>query len=378
MVFPLLNTIILLGSLQGFILSGLLCFGSGNKTPERILAALLFLLSLASLNIYLSESGMPPVVGFILSVVPTIIFMPFGPLIYFYARYLLEPTFRIERKHIVHFLPVVIDILPAVAAWGILVAQSITTVRPDDLQLWNNLIGQYNSYSDLPRWISITIYLFLAKKYVLKVATAVPQAEKFKRHVPWLISFLNVFLVFQAIWLVFLVPYIIPGSRFTVLYYVGYYPIYIPLAVLIYGLGIKGLLHSRLNAKSESTGIKLTPEQSNKLVNAITKAMEQDRLYLEPQFDLAWLVRHVESDQRTVSHVLNQYFLKSFNAFVNHYRIEEVKRRMASPDSEHLTLTGIAYECGFNSQSTFQRAFRQATQLTPKEYQQQVVKAATN
>lgn len=380
MTFNILNNIILLGCLQGFILCTLLFFSGPKRLAERLLAAMLFLLSLASLNIYLMESNAPWQVGVVLSLVPTIIFMPFGPLIYFYTRSLLNPSFRLERKHKLHFLPVIIDFLPAITAWILTIGDLLKSFTQDDLSEWNNVIGQYNSYSDLPRWLSITVYLILTKKYFKLFTSNLNRQERHQHrdHLPWLNLFLNSFLLFQLVWLVFLIPYIIPSSRFVVLDHVGYYPIYIPLAFLIYGLGIKGYLHARLTAKKtlESSSIQLPAQESEKLIKAITKAMEEDKLYLQPDLDLGLLVNHVGSDQRSVSHVLNHHLSHSFNAFVNHHRIEEVKRRMVASDHEHLTLSGIAFECGFNSQSTFQRVFKQITHLTPKEYlsQQKTVK----
>jgi AraC-like DNA-binding protein len=368
MVFKLLNTIILLGCLQGFILCGLLYLSPPKKLPERLLATLLFLLSLASLNIFLSESNMPAFVGVVLSLVPTIILMPFGPLVYFYARSLLDPTFRLKREHLIHFLPVIIDVLPAVTAGVLMVGKMWGNVDQNDLQQWGNIIGQYNSWSDLPRWISITFYLFLTRKYFLTLPISL--LHRHQKHIAWLKVFLNTFLVFQFLWLVFLIPYLIPSTRFVVLDHVGYYPIYIPLAFLIYSLGIKGFLHSRLSAKAsaESNSIQLTKEEAEKLMARITKAMEEDRLYRQPDIDLNGLISYVGSDQRTVSHVLNKHFQKSFNNLINYYRVEEVKKRMVTPGNDHLTLSGIAFECGFNSQSTFQRSFRQLTNLSPKEY----------
>ncbi|HYC85725.1 MAG TPA: helix-turn-helix domain-containing protein [Chryseosolibacter sp.] len=368
MLLKLLNTVILLGCLQGFILCALLYFSPPKRLPERLLATLLLLLSLASLNIYLSESNMPPLVGVVLSLVPTIIFMPFGPLIYFYARSLIDPDFKLRREYRIHFLPVIIDVLPALAAGGLILSRVFIGMDREYQLQWDSIIGQYNSWSDLPRWISITAYLIVTKKYFLNVSASIRQRHQ--KHIAWLKIFLNTFLVFQAVWFVFLVPYIIPSSRFAVLYYVGYYPIYVPLAFLIYGLGIKGFLHSRLTAKTPSEGnsSQLTKEQADKLIAAITRAMEEEKLYRQTDIDLDRLIRYVGSDQRTVSHVLNRYFLKSFNNLINYYRVEEVKQRMAAPGNEHLTLSGIAFECGFNSQSTFQRAFRQVTSLSPKEY----------
>ena len=161
----ILNTIILLGCLQGFILSALLFFSAPKRLAEQLLAAMLFLLSLASLNIYLMESDAPWQVGVVLSLVPTIIVMPFGLLIYFYTRSLLNPSFRLEPKHKLHFLPVIIDLLPAITAWILAIGQLLKTFAQDYLSEWDNIIGQYNSYSDLPRWLSITLYLLLPNAF---------------------------------------------------------------------------------------------------------------------------------------------------------------------------------------------------------------------
>ena len=47
----MLQTIILLGAVQGFILSGLLFFSTTHRRPNRLLAVLLLLMALASLRL---------------------------------------------------------------------------------------------------------------------------------------------------------------------------------------------------------------------------------------------------------------------------------------------------------------------------------------
>src|SRR5258708_25402324 len=59
---------------------------------------------------------------------------------------------------------------------------------------------------------------------------------------------------------------------------------------------------------------------------------------------------------------------KNFNDFINEYRIREVARKMQDPAYDRITLLGIAYDCGFNSKTTFNRAFRQMTGKSPAEY----------
>jgi AraC-like DNA-binding protein len=74
--------------------------------------------------------------------------------------------------------------------------------------------------------------------------------------------------------------------------------------------------------------------------------------------------------------VLNQHLHTSFNEFVNEYRVSAFKQKLCTDEVKHLTIAGIAAECGFNSQATFQRTFRQVTGLSPSEFKMQVLQNA--
>ena len=58
----------------------------------------------------------------------------------------------------------------------------------------------------------------------------------------------------------------------------------------------------------------------------------------------------------------------NFNDFINHYRIEAVKEKLNFGEHHKTTLLGIAFDCGFNSKATFNRAFKKSTSLSPKDY----------
>ena len=58
----------------------------------------------------------------------------------------------------------------------------------------------------------------------------------------------------------------------------------------------------------------------------------------------------------------------NFNELINTYRIQAVKERLIDPGYSHLSILGIAFESGFNSKATFNRAFKQFTQQTPSEF----------
>ncbi|NUO02826.1 MAG: helix-turn-helix transcriptional regulator [Saprospiraceae bacterium] len=96
--------------------------------------------------------------------------------------------------------------------------------------------------------------------------------------------------------------------------------------------------------------------------------MEQEKPYLEPELTLADLARKLKIAPPLLSQVINTAFEKNFNDFINAYRVEDFKMRMQRPEVRHLTLLGIALDCGFNSKATFNRAFRKHTGQSPSEY----------
>ena len=105
MIAGFLNTLVLLGALQGFIVCGLLRASArqrpAERTSRRLLALLVFLIALACLDVYLIHFAFwnSTMIGAILeAVLPLIIAMPMGPLIYFYVRAYEEPEFRIGRR----------------------------------------------------------------------------------------------------------------------------------------------------------------------------------------------------------------------------------------------------------------------------------------
>ena len=59
---------------------------------------------------------------------------------------------------------------------------------------------------------------------------------------------------------------------------------------------------------------------------------------------------------------------RNFAAFVNDRRIGAAKRLLRDPDKARLTVAAIAYDLGFGSLGPFNRAFKEATGVTPTEF----------
>lgn len=360
-----LFTLILLGSIQGIIICGLLLFSRGRLLPNRLLTAIIGALALPGFHLYFHYKGVYEInelTRFIHDLMPMVIFMPVGPLIYFYVQSLTNPAFQFGKKAWLHFLPLIIDLIPKIA--GLVLYISFWSGHPlSTREEYRMLDDLYNQYADIPRWLSLTIYLTLAIRYLQsRIDKNHPAALKIRQ---WLRTFTGLFAAFQLIWLVYLVPYILPAWSDQLLRAVNWFPLYIPMTILVYWLGIQGYL----------TSLKLTiPKKLNQgdwvqdAWQKLSNSMEMDRLFLDSALSLGKVADHTGLSTRQISELLNQYRFTNFNAFVNHYRIEEFKSRIVSPAASQFTMAGLAMKCGFNSPATFNRIFKQYTGMAPSTF----------
>mgnify|MGYP003649914500 FL=1 len=122
------------------------------------------------------------------------------------------------------------------------------------------------------------------------------------------------------------------------------------------------------NTESEkSTYLKsgLTHDKIQSLAHQIELYMVNETPYLNDELNLAALAKDLEISPYNLSQVINQYFEKSFYDYINQYRIDKAKLMLGSNNYSHLSILGIAYECGFKSKSSFNRYFKKHTGKSP-------------
>jgi len=93
-----------------------------------------------------------------------------------------------------------------------------------------------------------------------------------------------------------------------------------------------------------------------------------EKPYLDYEISLIKLARQINTSPHMLSYIINTGFNENFFQFINRYRIEEAKRMILDPDLNHLTITGIAFEAGFNSKTVFNTTFKKMTGKTPTEF----------
>ncbi len=144
-------------------------------------------------------------------------------------------------------------------------------------------------------------------------------------------------------------------------------------AFFIYFLSIYSVLNKNIlgyvaGGTIKYKNIKLNDDEFNYYKNHLLHLMETEKPYLNPSFTLSQLSKQISLPTYLSSHLINKGFDKNFSEFVNAYRITEAKSKLISESHSHLKIAEIAYECGFNTLSSFNSSFKKTTGLTPSQF----------
>jgi AraC-like DNA-binding protein len=112
----------------------------------------------------------------------------------------------------------------------------------------------------------------------------------------------------------------------------------------------------------------LDPKRAEEYTERLFQAMESEKPYLNPELSLSSLSKEMGIKRHYISQILNLQLKKSFWDFINEYRIREAQNLLSDPEKQELSMLQVAFEVGFNSASSFSRAFKRHTGTTPTKY----------
>ena len=131
---------------------------------------------------------------------------------------------------------------------------------------------------------------------------------------------------------------------------------------------IYGLKHSSNSTKTQAKKKLLEEKDMEVYRKKLLNFMQDETPFLDPDLSLRTLAEQIDLSSNQLSWLLNESIGKNFNSFVNQYRMEEFKRIAKDPKNEHITIEGLAYDCGFNSKTVFNTYFKKQTGLTPSKF----------
>jgi AraC-like DNA-binding protein len=112
----------------------------------------------------------------------------------------------------------------------------------------------------------------------------------------------------------------------------------------------------------------LSNDAARELHQQLKELMTNEKLFTQPELTLTELANRLEIHPNYLSQVINDMEGVNFYDYINTLRIEEFKKLVSFPENQKYTFLALAYDCGFNSKSAFNRFFKKTTGLSPSEY----------
>ena len=129
---------------------------------------------------------------------------------------------------------------------------------------------------------------------------------------------------------------------------------------------LKQLPSEEKKVKYASSG--LSTEIAETLYKNLIEQLNTKSYYTESTLSLNDLAQKLDISPNYLSQIINEKEGKNFFDFINAFRVAEFKRLIAIPTNQQYTLLALAYDCGFNSKSSFNRSFKKHAGLTPSQY----------
>jgi len=352
----------LLGAAQGVLLALALLTTRGNKTANRLLAALTLTISIVVSGAVLLTSNYVFAFPHLSRLHQPFVFLA-APLLFLYLRELTAREQKFQRKDFLHFIPFVlclIYLLPYFLQSGrakiqILVSEYIQAE-----------FGQWYYVRSAVLITQVLIYLVLIVLSIVKYSRNVkPQKSARDKAVLFEVRFFVIAAV--VLWCAVVLRYAIPTMP----------NLLVPLgaSLLIYALGYLKMRRPELETgeKEELSARKyekstLTAERSERYLDKLLNFMKQEKPFTDGDLTIQKLAEKLSIPAHHLSQTINERLGQTFSDFINSYRVEEAKRKLLDPGLKHLSVLGIAEEVGFNSKSSFNSVFKKHTNMTPSEF----------
>lgn len=374
MYHEILNTLILLGALQGLFFTAIALSMRKFKSKSTFFIAMLILcFSLNNIQYYLWETDIIDREIFF-----GIVYFPYASLsmvlYYFYVKLFLYPKNPIKKKQWLLFLPCSFFFL---LTSYYKIGNAFGDLSEKTEIFFSYLIYVHEIFSVLFSIILLgCIYALILnfEKNQLKGKTQIP-----KIGVNWLKIISLISFILCLIWIISIYDELTYGSDNVSFYYI----LWLGMSFTIYILGHIGLYRFGILQEQKSiqkfsnynkTMISVEAVYSqNEHIEEFEKYIKTEKNYLDSNLSLESVAEKLNINKSYLSRIINSELEKSFTDYVNELRVEEAKFYMTNPEFKNYTLISIGLEAGFNSKSAFNTAFKKFTGMTPSQFKNSLV-----
>ena len=363
--FQIIDIIIIIGICQGIFLTFTLQrISNNNHSANTILSKLILIATMMLIGRFIYFRYLNLTIFHWSILVDSLVFL-FGPLFYIYIRRLLF------KGNTSYLLPVY-HATPFLLLLTLSIFYLIHYSSEDFYQYFlnGNLKTIFNIIS-IVMIASNLYYLFRSYKLVKKYKKEEKQNFSFEQSpINFLNSFLISFLVCLVAWIISYINYSLLDRYFT---YVNYESVWVAIPVLLYVIGYFSLKQPELfriplEVKISEKKARLSALDSDLLKKKLDSLMLNEKVFLQHDLTLREVAKLLKTSTNNISWLLNSVYKTTFYDFINSHRIKEFVKEVENKKHLQNTILALSIDAGFNSKSTFNKAFKVVMKDTPSNY----------
>ena len=302
-----------------------------------------------------------------------------GLFLYYYVLILVSDKRRIPGKYFLHFVPFILfNLYLLVASFFPETAVKLNIEKlsagdgPPTLFLFFLILTAFSG----------TIYFILTIKLFRKLDINIFNNYSNAKHInlSWLRKLVFIFgIIWTALMTVTTIHHVF--NMFSMVFCTD--GLFLSLSVFVILIGYFGLKQNviffsesvivsdeRKEIQTKYAGSRLKDTDAKIYVDQLDTFMASSKPYLNPDLTLMQLASDINITPHLLSQIINDQYKLNFFDYINQYRVQEFKTAVADPKNKNYSLLGIAFECGFNSKSAFNRIFKKSTGLTPSQFKE--------
>ena len=294
-----------------------------------------------------------------------------GPLLYLYVVSIIRPNFRLNTRHWLHRLPLVIYFIFLFAAYYC--QDHVVKRQVIGLYLFD-LNWQFVTMDTLiksSRFVYLILSIYLINKYREQLKDSKSNIENID------LTWLKILVLGFA--LVTLVGVVLSLSKVVNLFhpvdvslqiFLGLTTYYADLVLVCFLLFFSAVNISSVEKVKEQVKSSYEDYKADEeYVGRVVKFMDEEKPYLKSNITLDALSEMLDVPARELTALLNGHFKMNYYEFINNYRIKEAKEILRA--NKEQTISDVFLAVGFNSKSVFNTFFKKDTGMTPSEFRKQ-------
>jgi AraC-like DNA-binding protein len=346
-----------------------------KSRPDIWMSMLIFLCAAYLTPWMLGHAGWYAQDGYreILFFIPFHQYFLFGPVMLFLTRSLTEDNWSLRKRDLWHLIPAALYL-----GYSVIVAVTDLLLLDEFYFYADGRDKDYKQWYQITGLCAMVVYALycirLYGAYKIRIYRTLSYADNIR--LKWLKQFFIILILIIVLRALFTLLLPEMGDWGVKWWY------YFLFGLLSYYLSFSGYTNSLLLNnwrqqpapssvdldEAKSSRVTLPEEKVDQLLERVKDLLLKEKYYKDPTLSLPQLAKEAQTNPSILSKVINEGTGMNFNDFINRYRVEAVKKAFEQGEHQRKTLEGIAWEAGFNSKSTFLRAFKKHTAMTPTQY----------